>query len=139
MKHIYPALLVLFAGTPAIAQTEWERAIARGLETFTLLQGEGTVTLTCDPDRVFGSNVTNASLRVVFPKDPAPSRFVILASDGTQVSFTMTDGGANEVGVDALDWDKMVGILSAGGAFAFVTGQDALQFEDVTPLPDLKC
>ena len=51
----------------------------------------------------------------------------------------MTDGGANEVGVDAQDWDKMVGILSAGGAFAFVTGQDALQFEDVTPLPDLKC
>lgn len=60
MKHIYPALLVLFAATPAIAQTEWERAIARGLETFTLRQGEGTVTLTCDPDRVFGSNVTNA-------------------------------------------------------------------------------
>ena len=48
-------------------------------------------------------------------------------------------GGANEAAVDAEDWAKMTAILGAGGAFAFVTGQDALQFEDVSPLPDLEC
>lgn len=139
MKHIYPAVLAILAATPAVAQIDWIHSISRGLETYMLEQGDGAVTLSCDPARVFGNNVTNASLRVIFPNDPAPSRFVVLASDGTQAAFAVNDGGANEAAVDAEDWAKMTAILGAGGAFAFVTGQDALQFEDVSPLPDLEC
>ena len=102
-------------------------------------QGDMSVMLICDADRVFGNNVSNAGLRVVFPNDADPSRLVVLAATGEQAALDMTRGGANQQFVDAEEWDKMIAILRAGGDFAFVTSEDAVQLEDVIPLPDLRC
>lgn len=139
MKHIYPAVLTMMLATPVLAQTDWVAGVSRGLETYALEQSGGTVTLICDPDRLFGNDASNASLRVTFLNGGAPSRLVLLAASGEQATLDIVQGGANEATLDPIEWSKMVTILSAGGDFAFVTSADALQFEDVTPLPDLMC
>lgn len=139
MKHIYAAAVISLIATPLWAQSEWTVGLTRGLETYTLTLGDGTVTLICDPDRIFGDGVTNAGLRVIFPNDPDPSRFVVLSATGVQAPFDVSDGGANEASSDADVWKEMTDILRSGGSFAFVTGQDALQFENIAPLPELNC
>ena len=140
MRQIMQATCILAAAAgPAAAAMEWQQTVMRGLETYTLSNdGQSGATLLCDPNRVFGGT-SNASLVVTMPNDPDPSVVVLLASTGEQAALQLVDGRAIEKDTDPVEWLQMVEIIRGGGTFAFVTGDDAMQFDGVASLPDLAC
>ncbi len=131
------ALALIFVTGPALALDSWTATTVRGLPTFSLTQGEGSVRIVCDPDRVFGPT-PNGAVIVTLPKDKAPATVVFLAKTGEQARLAIANGSAAQAKADAAEWAKMVEILRKGGAFAVVSAQDSLSFE-TAPLPELAC
>ena len=139
MRRIIQAIGVLAAAAgPAVAATEWQQDVVRGLARYALAADGGNATLICDPDRVFGAT-SNASLAVAMPEDTDATLVVLLAATGEQAALPLVEGRAAEKDVDPAEWRQMVEIVRAGGSFAFVTGEDAMRLDDVAPLPDLDC
>ena len=139
MRRIIQAIGVLAAAAgPAVAATEWQQDMVRGLTRYALAAEGGSAVLVCDPDRVFGVT-SNASLAVTMPKDPDATLVVLLAATGEQAALPLVEGRAAEKDVDPVEWRQMVEIVRAGGSFAFVTGEDAMRLDDVAPLPGLEC
>ena len=140
MHVLSPALcslaLISISG-PALALESWTATTERGLPVLSLTQGEGSVRIVCDPDRVFGPT-PNSAVLVTLPKDKAPTTVVFLAKTGEQARLAVANGIAAQAKVDAAEWAKMVEILRKGGVFALVTSADSLSFE-TAPLPDLAC
>jgi hypothetical protein len=130
-------MLAATAG-PAVAATEWQRQTVRGLASYALVAEGGEVILVCDPDRVFGET-SNASLAVTMPEDVDATLVVLLAATGEQAALPVTRGRAAEKDIDPAEWRQMVEIIGAGGSFAFVTGEDAMRFDTIAPLPFLDC
>ena len=139
MRRIIQAIGVLAAAAgPAIAATEWQQDVMRGLARYALAADGGNATLVCDPDRVFGAT-SNASLAVTMPEDADATLVVLLATTGEQAALPLVEGRAAEKDVDPVEWRQMVEIVRAGGSFVFVTGEDAMRLDDVAPLADLDC
>ena len=131
------ALALMSVSGPALALDSWTATTERGLPVLSLAQGEGSVRIVCDPDRVFGPT-PNGALVVRFDKDAAPEMVVVLAKSGEQARLPVNNGIAAQASVDAADWSKMVATFRTGGEFAMVTSADSLTFE-TAPLPDLAC
>lgn len=131
------ALALMSVSGPALALDSWTATTERGLPVLSLAQGEGSVRIVCDPDRVFGPT-PNGAVLVSLPKDKAPTTVVFLAKSGEQARFAIANGSAAQAKADPAEWAKMVEILRMGGAFAVVSSDDSLSFE-TEPLPDLAC
>ncbi len=131
------ALALMSVAGPALALDSWTATTERGLPVLSLAQGEGSIRIVCDPDRVFGPT-PNGAVIVVLPKDKTPSTVVFLAKMGEQARLAVTNGSAAQSKADAAEWAKMVDILRKGGEFAVVSSLDSLSFE-TAPLPDLAC
>lgn len=131
------ALALMSVSGPALALDSWTATTERGLPVLSLAQGEGSVRIVCDPDRVFGPT-PNGAVLVSLPKDKAPTTLVFLAKSGEQARFAIANGSAAQAKADPAEWAKMVEILRMGGAFAVVSSDDSLSFE-TEPLPDLAC
>lgn len=138
LKSICCTLAVLTVASPAIAGPEWAQSIYRGMVSYEISQGEGSIRLTCDPDKVFG-DTSNGSLEIQFPEHNDARRIAVLAASGEQAGFDVINGLVSEHTADAEEWDKMVSILRAGGDYAFVAPNDVIQLEGVPALPDLDC
>jgi hypothetical protein len=131
------ALALISVSGPALALDSWTASTERGLPVLSLMQGEGSVRIVCDPDRAFGPT-PNGAVLVTLPKDKVPTTVVFLAKTGEQARLAVAGGIAAQAKVDATEWAKMVEILRKGGAFALVSSADSLSFE-AAPLPDLAC
>ncbi len=131
------AFTLISVSAPALALDSWATTTERGLPVLSLTQGEGSVRIICDPDRVFGPT-PNAAVIEVLPKDKAPITVAFLAKTGEQARFTISNGSTAQASADAAEWAKMVGILRKGGEFAVVSAHDSLSFE-TAPLPELAC
>lgn len=140
MHGLSPALyaLALISGTgPALALDSWALTTERGLPVLNLSQGEASVRIVCDPDRVFGPT-PNGAVIVALPNGKDTTLIVFLAKTGEQARLAMKNGKAAQAQADAVEWAKMVDILRKGGEFAVVSAHDSLSFE-TAPLPDLAC
>jgi hypothetical protein len=131
------ALALMSVSGPALALDSWTATTERGLPVLSLSQGEGSVRIVCDPDRVFGPT-PNGAVIVSLPKDKAPTTVVLLAKTGEQARFAIANGSAAQAKADPAQWAKMVEILRKGGEFAVVSSDDSLSFE-TEPLPSLAC
>ncbi len=131
------AVALMSVSGPALALDSWTATTERGLPVLSLAQGEGSVRIVCDPDRVFGPT-PNGAVIVALPKDKAPTTVVFLAKSGEQARLAIANGRAAQAKADAGEWASMIEILRRGGEFAVVSSQDSLSFE-TTPLPDLAC
>lgn len=141
LKHICCIAALAGLASPALAQqaaTAWTTQTVRGLPSHTLTSAQGTVTLTCDPEKVYGGN-SNATLVVQFAGAAPAGRLVVLASGGQQAAFEPEHGIVAQYKADEDQWKLMVETLGAGGSFAFVTSTQTLQFEKIAALPDLNC
>lgn len=138
LKHIFHSLVLCAAATPALAGFSWDASIQRGLNVYDLEAGNGSITLTCDPDRVFG-DTSNGSLQVSFAGKPAQGQMIVVDSKGFQASFMMKAGLVAQPDADEKEWSEMVRIFSEGGAFAFVTKDQSLTFPEVEKLSGLAC
>lgn len=141
LKHMCCIAALAGLAAPAIAQdsaSSWSVQTVRGLSSHTLTSAKGTVTLTCDPDRVYGDS-SNATLVVQFSDAGPAGRLVVLASGGQQAAFEPEHGIVSQYKADADQWKLMVEILGTGGSFAFVTSSQALQFEKIDAISDLEC
>ncbi|MGH1370251.1 MAG: hypothetical protein ACRBCL_16695 [Maritimibacter sp.] len=132
------AMSLIAAATPALAGSQWAQSISRGMTVFSYAEDSYSITLACDPDRVFGDK-SNATLPVQFAKHPAPAQVVLLAQSGEQAAFTVENGVVSEFKADEEQWAKMVAIIGEGGDYAFVTSQDSLQLSGMEPIPDMSC
>ncbi|SEO28294.1 hypothetical protein SAMN04488103_1194 [Gemmobacter aquatilis] len=131
------ALALISVSGPALALDSWTATTERGLPVLSLTQGEGSVRIVCDPDRVFGPT-PNGAVIVALPRDKAPTTVVFLAKSGEQARLAIVNGAAAQAKADAAEWASMIEILRRGGEFAVVSSQDSLSFE-TAPLPDLAC
>ena len=66
---------------PALALDSWTSRTEHGLLALSLAQGEGSIRIVCDPDRVFGPT-PNGAVIVSLLKDKAPTAVVCLAKSG---------------------------------------------------------
>ena len=87
------ALALLSVSGPALALDSWTATTERGLPVLSLAQGEGSVRIVCDPDRVFGPT-PNGAVLVSLPKDKAPTTVVFLAETGEQARLPVANGSA---------------------------------------------
>src|SRR5690606_25159289 len=71
------ALALMSVSGPALALDSWTATTERGLPVLSLTQGDGSLRIVCDPDRVFGPT-PNGAVIVVLPKDKAPNTVVFL-------------------------------------------------------------
>lgn len=138
LKHISCILAAVVVAGPAMAGPEWSQSISRGLIVYEISQGPGSITLVCDPDKVFGDS-PNGSLNVQFPTRNDARRIALLASSGEQAGFEVTNGLIPQHTVDTEEWEMLVSILRAGGDYAFVAPNDVIQLEGIPALPDLGC
>lgn len=137
-KHIFQSLVLCAAASPALAGSSWEHSIQRGLSVYDLNADTGSITLTCDPDRVFG-DTSNGSLQVSFAGEPAQGQMIVVDSKGYQASLVMKAGMVSQPDADETEWSEMARIFSEGGTFAFVTKDQSLTFEGVEKLSGLAC
>ncbi|PZQ96177.1 MAG: hypothetical protein DI533_17225 [Cereibacter sphaeroides] len=128
---------LLLVATPVLALDVWSERVERGLPTFSLDVGRGSLRLVCDPDRAFGPTA-NGTLIVHFEKDRDPSMIVFLTKTGEQTRLPMSGGMVAQSASDPGDWARMVEIIRSGGTFALVSSRDSLTFE-TAPLPSLAC
>lgn len=129
---------ILLMVTPAIAGSEWGQTISRGMTVYQLEIGEASVTLSCDPDRVFGRK-SNGNLIVRFTNHGDPLQVALLAASGQQAGFDVVEGSVAEFRADPMEWAQMVTILKKGGDYAFVSSEDVIQLKAMTALSDIQC
>ena len=128
----------LVAATPALADASWSQQTTRGLNVYDISMENGYVTLTCDPDRLFGDS-SNGSLRVDIDGVVLNGQLVLLSNLGNQAVFTATNGMVPQFSADEEEWLELAQILSAGGSYAFVTSTGSITLDDVDPIADLNC
>lgn len=128
----------LVAATPALADAGWSQTATRGLNVYDISVANGSVTLTCDPDRLFGDS-SNGSLRVDIDGVVLNGQLVLLSNLGNQAVFTATNGMVPQFSADEEEWLELAQILSAGGSYAFVTSTGSITIDDVDPIADLNC
>lgn len=129
--------IALALTTGATMAASWTEATMRGVPVYSLDAEPGSVVLVCDPDRVHGG-ASNGSLTVKFPNDASDGRFAILAEDGRQAAFDRMDGRVLEATADPEEWKTLITILAAGGRYALVSAEDALEIE-AAGLDGLRC
>ena len=93
------ALALMSVSGPALALDSWTATTERGLPVLSLAQGEGSVRIVCDPDRVFGPT-PNGAVLVSLPKDKAPTTVVFLAKTGEQARLPVSNGTAAQAKAD---------------------------------------
>lgn len=122
MKIPYTIVIALMLGAPAVAaQTGWSQQSTRGVEAFTLTQGGYAVTLTCDPDQVYGADNTNLS--VTEAGQPLEGKYFLAfnSPDYKTLELDTTNGVVLRSNVAEDDWRILVDGLTNGVEFAIVT------------------
>lgn len=116
-----------------VSDAQWSHTISRGLPVHDLESAWVSVQLVCDPDRVFGPT-PNGSFSVTLPTDTQPRQIVVLAETGEQAAFEMEESRIAQSKADALEWSKLVSILSTNTEFAVVSARSAVTWQVKEPL-----
>lgn len=137
MKLFSLSLVVSVLAGPVLANT-WETSIQRGFETYVAEAENGSVTLVCDPDRVYNPDVSYANFVVSLPADPRAESIVFLAQTGQQAMFVVRDGVATQKDANPEAWSKLVNMVSTGGQFAVVSPR-ASMILTMDPVSNFEC
>lgn len=138
MRSLSISAAVLASLSHSVLAASWDHSLSRGLETFRIAGGGGSVLLACDPDRVYNLDESYAHIRVAMPSDLAAQRIVFLAASGHQAAFDVRDGIATQAEADPEAWSQLIDMIEEGGQVAVVTARDSFTL-DLDPLPGFPC
>lgn len=137
LKLVSLAFAAAFLAGPALSGT-WETSFQRGMEIYVATVKNGSLTLVCDPDRVYNPVVSYGNFVVSVPVDPRAEQVVFLSITGHQAAFGIQGGIAAQNGADPEAWEKLVSMVVDGGEFAVVTAHDSFTLT-MDAMPGFRC